>query len=571
MKEYINPLDIPYQYQHYTRKGQYAHREAADPTLVLFKGRYYCFASMSGGFYYSDDLARWRWHKNPQLDMYRYAPDAREIDGWLYFCASSKDTPSVIRRTQDPLSDCFETVSMPFDFWDPDLFVDDDGRVYLYWGCNDQEPIYGVELDRQTMMPIGEKTALITEDCAHRGWERSCSQDQPTAEQVSSGEKPFIEGAFMTRVGDVYYLQYAAPGTQMASYGDGVFTGSSPLGPFVFQSNIPFSYRPSGFLTGAGHGSTVADKAGNLWHMATSRISVNRDFERRISLFPAGVDEDQVLYCNQRFADYPYVIPEGPFCAEALNPPYMLLSYMKKAWASSALPGHEPWRALNEDIRTWWATETSAGAWFCLDLGRPCSVHSVPLNFADHELPLLDLSVRETGPAATRSRFIDLDPGLHTRYTLEGSLDGESWVMLEDASRREEDRCHPYLILPEDRLLRFFRVTAVERPYGGRMALSGVRVFGVDPAESLPGAVEDFVSSCADGGMTCRLAWPEAEGAEGYNVCFGIAPDKLYHSCQVFGRRETVLTACNTQVRYWCRIDSFNSRGVTQGKTLPLG
>lgn len=113
MKEYINPLDIPYQYQHYTRKGQYAHREAADPTLVLFKGRYYCFASMSGGFYYSDDLVSWRWHKNPQLDMYRYAPDAREIDGWLYFCASSKGTPSVIRRTQDPLSDCFETVSMP--------------------------------------------------------------------------------------------------------------------------------------------------------------------------------------------------------------------------------------------------------------------------------------------------------------------------------------------------------------------------------------------------------------------------------------------------------------------------
>lgn len=134
----------------------------------------------------------------------------------------------------------------------------------------------------------------------------------------------------------------------------------------------------------------------------------------------------------------------------------------------------------------------SAGAWFCLDLGRPCSAHSVQLTFANHELPLLDRSARETGLAATRSCFIDLDPGLHTRYTPEGSLGGESWVMLEDASRWEEDRCHSYLILPEARLLRFFQVTAVELSYGGRIALSGVRVFGVNPAESLPGAVADF-------------------------------------------------------------------------------
>ena len=49
----INPLNIPYQFQHY---NQQASRESADPTLVYFKGRYYLFASMSGGFYYSDDM-----------------------------------------------------------------------------------------------------------------------------------------------------------------------------------------------------------------------------------------------------------------------------------------------------------------------------------------------------------------------------------------------------------------------------------------------------------------------------------------------------------------------------------
>ena len=40
----INPLNIPYQFQHYNKQ---ASREAADPTLILFKGRYYLFASMA--------------------------------------------------------------------------------------------------------------------------------------------------------------------------------------------------------------------------------------------------------------------------------------------------------------------------------------------------------------------------------------------------------------------------------------------------------------------------------------------------------------------------------------------
>lgn len=97
--EYCNPLDLAYKFQHY---GKAAHREAADPTLVLFKGTYYLFASMSAGFYYSNDLASWQWHENRNLDMYLYAPDARQIGDYLYFCASSKGESSTIWRTKAP-------------------------------------------------------------------------------------------------------------------------------------------------------------------------------------------------------------------------------------------------------------------------------------------------------------------------------------------------------------------------------------------------------------------------------------------------------------------------------------
>ncbi|MDR2809292.1 MAG: hypothetical protein LBB84_01880 [Tannerellaceae bacterium] len=36
-----------------------ARREAADPTVVWFKDRYYLFASMSGGYWRSKDLLEW--------------------------------------------------------------------------------------------------------------------------------------------------------------------------------------------------------------------------------------------------------------------------------------------------------------------------------------------------------------------------------------------------------------------------------------------------------------------------------------------------------------------------------
>ena len=150
-KEYCNPLDLEYKFQHYGKK---AHREAADPTMVYFKGRYYLFASMSAGFYYSEDMVDWKWHENRNLDMYRYAPDVRQIGEYLYFCASTRSKPSTIWRSRDPLSDDFEKVSEPFAFWDPDLFCDDDGRVYFYWGCGNREPIWGIELDPKTMMPV---------------------------------------------------------------------------------------------------------------------------------------------------------------------------------------------------------------------------------------------------------------------------------------------------------------------------------------------------------------------------------------------------------------------------------
>jgi beta-xylosidase len=235
------------------------HREAADPSLVFYRGTYYLFVSMSRGFWHSLDLVNWIYQGTDKLPPFAYAPDVREIDGDLLICASHKEGPSPFFRSADPLSDDFEEVSPgTFPFWDPNLFQDDDGRIYLYWGCDDMQPIRGVELDRN-LQPNADAVELISSDTAVRGWERLGENyvvPEPRTERerqvaaFSSG-RPYIEGAWMTRYRDRYYLQYAAPATQNNTYADGYYIGDSPLGPFVYATASPFSSKPGGFAPGA--------------------------------------------------------------------------------------------------------------------------------------------------------------------------------------------------------------------------------------------------------------------------------------------------------------------------------
>ena len=253
-------------------------------------------------------------------------------------------------RSENPLDDDFiEVTPGTFEFWDPNLFQDDDGKVYFYWGCSNTTPLYGTRIDPATFVTVGDRAELVFADVERRGWEQlgeNHIQDQhEIGGQVTGlvGQGPFIEGAWMDKHEGTYYLQYAAPGTEFNTYADGYLTSKSPLGPFEYSVNSPFSSKPGGFIAGAGHGSTFQDEYGNWWHASTMRVSINFLFERRVGLFPAGFDEDGVLFCNQNFADYPMPCPKGRFDPwSEVFAGWMLLLYRSHATASSSLVQHPP-------------------------------------------------------------------------------------------------------------------------------------------------------------------------------------------------------------------------------------
>ena len=594
MKYFCNPININYRYQFNAdpRKGGALQicREAADPSLIYFQEKYWIFASMTLGVWVSDDLVNWENHRLPEeLPLYDYAPDVRVIGSYVYFCASNREKACDYYRTTDILNGPYERIEGSFPFWDPNLFADDDGRIYFYWGCSNATPIYGTELDPSTLKPVGERKELIFGDPYQIGYERIGENNStlpaeeeeieakykafvrrgPVPEEQLPAEvkplirgmftnRPYIEGAWMTKHNGMYYLQYAAPGTQYNTYSDGVYVSESPLGPFKLASNNPYSYKPGGFLPGAGHGSTMQDKHGNWWHVSTMRISKNHDFERRVGIWPAGFDEDGELFCNQRYGDWPMSCSElrqDPF----RNPEWMLLSAGKEVCASSYAEGHEPANAADENVQTWWkANSNKPEEWLAMDLGAEYMVHAIQVNFADDAINIPCPGEIRPG---SQARYIE-ERELSTGWKLEGSNDGEVWFTIEDKTGAKTDLSHDLVVREEGISLRYLRLSNLSVPYHQNPCISGLRVFGLGDGVK-PSAPQFDARRLSGIDMLVNIAGQD--DTIGYNILFGSQEDKLYHSMLVYGPGEYRIGALIDGRNYVVRVDAFNENGITEG------
>lgn len=596
MKYYCNPVNINYRYQFNAdqRKNKIAIcREAADPSMICFQGRYYIFASMTLGVWVSDDLVNWENHRLPgELPLYDYAPDVRVLGDYVYFCASKKGEICDRYRTKNIINGPYEKIEGTFDYWDPNLFADEDGRVYFYWGCSNDTPLWGVELDPETMKPIGEKKKLIFGNPWKYGYERvgeDNSRLPKSEEEVEAAfqaflntqpipieqipphyipmikgmftNKPYIEGAWMDKFNGKYYLQYAFAGTQYNTYGDGVYVSDSPLGPFESAENNPYSYKPGGFLPGAGHGSTMRDKNGELWHTSTMRISVNHDFERRVGIWRAGLDAEGELFCNQRFGDWPIAVPEDNESSDVWEQPkWMLLSYGKKVTASSFEEGKEPELIANENVQNWWQAKTnSRKEWVILDLEKVCDVHAVQVNFADDTI---EIPVPGEIRGTTQARYIE-EADHATQYLLEGSLDGEEFFVIEDKTNAATDLSHDFILREEGIAVRFLRLSNMKVPYEQKPCISGFRVFGCMDGEH-PGQAAYTADRIS--GIDMEIEIKAADRAQGYNILWGNMPDKLYHSYLTYDTKKRIGALVDGQA-YYVRVDSFNECGITEGIT----
>ncbi|WP_223270859.1 family 43 glycosylhydrolase [Subsaximicrobium wynnwilliamsii] len=564
-KTYCNPIDIDYSYMsHYRARNNVSYRSGADPAVVNFKGRYYMFVTRSHGYWASDDMSNWTFIK-PQSWFFNgsNAPAAAVRDGKIILLGDPSGRGAVIETNNPELGDWktnYAVINVPGGVQDPNLFVDDDNKVYLYEESSNKWPIHAIELDADNyFIPMGEQVVLFNLDPEKHGWERF-GQDH------KSDLKPFIEGPWMVKHGDTYYLEYGAPGTQWNVYADGVYTGKSPFGPFEYAPYNPISYKPGGFLKGAGHGSTVQDNSGNYWHYSTMAISVNYKFERRLGMYPAGFEDDGQMYVNTAYGDYPHYLPgtEVERHKERFTG-WMLLSYNKPVTTNSGLVEKDVNvvdeseggymqaqikdfninKINDEEIRSYWVSEANSDSIYVeMDLLKVMDVKAIQINFQDFN-----------------SEVFGRPDGIKQQFVIEGSMDGTTWETILDYSKNERDMPHAYLELETPAEARYIRYNHVYG-YNKYLAISELRVFG-NGKEAKPAPPANFKVARQKDRRNTDLTWDKVEDATGYVIYWGIAKDKLNLSALMYDAPNYELRALNTDQAYYYQVETFNENGIS--------
>jgi len=554
---YCNPINIDYGYTpipNFATHGK--HRATADPVIITFKNNYFLFSTNQWGYWWSEDMLQWNFiprkfllprHKGVYDEL--CAPAAFVIKDTMYLVGSTHGETFPLWKSTNPTQDDWEIAvdSLKVGAWDPAYLYDEEKeQLFLYWGSSNEFPLLGTSVNLETMQSEGYVKPLMSLHPEDHGWERFGEYNDNTFLQ------PFMEGAWVTKYNNKYYLQYGAPGTETSGYADGVYVSDDPLLGYAYQSHNPFSYKPGGFARGAGHGATFQDNFGKWWHVSTVVLGVKNNFERRIGIWPAGFDEDDVMYCNTAYGDYPTLLPatttdhiSGSFAG------WMLLNYNKPVQVSSTLGGYQPNNLVDEDIKTYWsATTGKAGEWLISDLGEPSTVYAIQINYADQDVEFLGKTLNQSH-----------------QYRIYSSANGKDWKILVDKSKNTTDVPHDYVELQNPVKARYLKMENLKMPTG-KFAISGFRVFGIGDGP-VPGAVEDFIVLRANPKKygerrSAWLKWQQNDLADGYVIYFGKDPDKLYGSIMVYGKNEYYFTGMDRTDAYYFKIEAFNANGISE-------
>lgn len=191
-------------------------------------------------------------------------------DGPFVVCNWSKDNP---KATVGPIA------------FDPAVFVDDDGRVYAYWGF---ERSYGAEFDPSTMATVLPGTEIV---------------EDMIPDRHHSDDFRFFEASSMRKIKDKYVFVYSRWtkdgdfGLPQTNYTLAYAYSDSPLGPFTYGGTIidgrarmalpDGTVIPTATPTGNTHGSII--EIDGKWWVFYHRQTGTTEFSRQAMVAPIDV------------------------------------------------------------------------------------------------------------------------------------------------------------------------------------------------------------------------------------------------------------------------------------------
>ncbi len=560
---FANPLDVVVGNERAVRGGE--------PVVIIYDDDYFLFVSHRRGYWYSADFRNWTYVDAPGYPA--GVVSVVEMDGQLIGCSMNNRN---VYRAIDPRRGEWEKIGeLSSDrYGDANLFVDDDGRLYMYFGWSQIMPFQVVELDKTTFKEIGEPTPLFWSDIKNHGFEVRKPED--VIYSIFNGrrdygpeELPWIEGPYMIKHNGKYYLQYAAIGLEFISYSHGIYVADSPLGPFTYSEHNPLTFKTSGFQVGAGHGSTFHDKKGNLWTICMIPAQYGEGGRgSELAIYPTAVDKQGVMYSNTAYGDYPQFYPDERKVGGVDNyVDWKLLSVGKRAIVSSTFEGYAPSKALDENFTTCWAAATgNAGEFFTVDLGDVATVRAIQLNW-DH-IGAQRVGGGMGGFGGGRQAQSTAEQ-LYQCYEVFVSADNTNWTCVISKPENRMELKHDYVELENPVQARYVKVVNVATYDNAKFSIKDLRVFGTTPSMKTVKVKKFMAVRNPEDRREANVIWEPVKGADGYVVRYGIEKKKLYNSYIVYGKNELYMHSLNTAPEYFFEVEAFSS-GLPAYRENPL-
>lgn len=262
----------------------------ADPNIAVFGDTFYLYPTTDGNegwrstsfrAWSSRDLVNWK-DEGVILDLprdlkwaslYAWAPTIAIKNGkyYFYYSAAQNIGVAVADKPTGPFKDPLGKPLVPKTAFpdmqaiDPDVFMDDDGSAYLYWG---QGRCKAVKLnDDMISFNMADVRDITTPG--------------------------YNEGPFVHKRKGKYYLSWSEFDTRDPRYSVAYATSGSPLGPFTKAAKNPILHG-SGLIKGAGHHSIVQVSGLDEWVIAYHRFRIpnGNGYNREICLSPLRYAED---------------------------------------------------------------------------------------------------------------------------------------------------------------------------------------------------------------------------------------------------------------------------------------
>ncbi|MBR1861304.1 MAG: family 43 glycosylhydrolase [Lachnospiraceae bacterium] len=249
----------------------------------------------------ADDLTNWKCHGvsyETHYDSILYAPDVvKKGDTYYLYAAERCGSLIVVASSKTPWGPFENPVETKLGF-DPGVLVDDDGKVYAYWGgC--AAPCYIAELE-DDMATIKEET-LVSNPMGHA----NCPWDPKEDGHIDLIDAFFEASSPRKVMGKYVYIyssRYERPIPELGVFEDcnGFLSykfSDTPFGPFRDGGDISFNggeiLRDSegvGTMTyrwGNNHGSII--EVNGKWYVFYHRHSGTTEYSRQAMLEPIDV------------------------------------------------------------------------------------------------------------------------------------------------------------------------------------------------------------------------------------------------------------------------------------------